>query len=124
MESLGPAPSTNEPDWDEVASGLSCKLLATDTENARVSMLVRLLPGAEYPPHTRAGVEELHLLGGELWIDDRKLLPGDYNRAESGTAAKRVWSDTGCTCVLITSINGRLTGVSMRHFRAQPASDA
>lgn len=111
-EPVGPAPITNEPDWDEVAPGLGCRLLATDTENARVSMLVRLSPGAEYPPHTHAGVEELHLLDGELWIDDRKLFPGDYHRAESGTADERVWSETGCTCVLITSINDRLTEIS------------
>jgi anti-sigma factor ChrR (cupin superfamily) len=69
----------------------------------RVSMLVRLTPGTEYPPHRHAGTEELHLLEGELWIDDRKLFPGDYNRAIAGTADKRVWSETGCTCLLITS---------------------
>jgi anti-sigma factor ChrR (cupin superfamily) len=93
----------SEPQWEDVAPGISCKLLATDTEKHVVSMLVKLAPGAEYPPHTHAGVEELHLLDGELWIDERKLYPGDYNRAEPGTADKRVWSETGCTCVLITS---------------------
>ena len=92
-----------EPEWEEVAPGISCKLLSTDTEKHCVSMLVRLEPGVDYPPHTHAGVEELHLLDGELWIDDRKLYPGDYSRAEPGTADKRVWSETGCTCVLITS---------------------
>lgn len=92
-----------EPKWEEVAPAISCKLLSTDTEQHRVSMLVRLAPGGDYPPHTHAGVEELHLLDGELWIDDRKLFPGDYNRAEPGTGDKRVWSETGCTCVLITS---------------------
>ena len=92
-----------EPEWKEVAPGIFCKLLATDTQADRVSMLVRLLPGIDYPPHTHAGVEELHLLDGELWIDDRKLYPGDYNRAEPGTGDKRVWSETGCTCVLVTS---------------------
>ncbi|TFZ00976.1 hypothetical protein EZ313_21355 [Ramlibacter henchirensis] len=91
-----------EPEWVEVAPGISCKLLATDDERRRVSMLVRLAPGAEYPPHTHSGVEELHLLDGELWIDERKLYPGDFNRAEPGTGDKRVWSETGCTCVLIT----------------------
>jgi hypothetical protein len=93
----------SEPDWEEVAPGISCKLLATDAERDRVSMLVRLAPGTDYPPHTHAGLEELHLLDGELWIDDRKLHPGDYNRAEAGTSDQRVWSETGCTCVLITS---------------------
>ena len=97
-----PAPQWSEPGWDEVSPGIFCKLLATDPERDRVSMLVQLLPGVHYPPHTHAGIEELHLLDGELWIDDRKLLAGDYNRAEAPTADKRVWSETGCTCVLIT----------------------
>jgi anti-sigma factor ChrR (cupin superfamily) len=100
---LPPSRQWSEPEWKEVAPGISCKLLATDTERQRVSMLVRLAPGADYPPHTHAGQEELHLLDGELWIDERKLHPGDYNRAEPGTSDKRVWSETGCTCVLITS---------------------
>jgi hypothetical protein len=51
--------------------------MATDTERHRVSMLVRLTPSVEYPPHTHAGLEELWLLDGELWIDHRKLYPGD-----------------------------------------------
>jgi anti-sigma factor ChrR (cupin superfamily) len=104
-EPLLPEPrgSTAEPEWNEVAPGISCQLLATDSGRDIVSMLVRLAPGTDYPPHRHAGVEELHLLDGELWIDERKLYPGDYNRAEPGTADKRVWSETGCTCVLITS---------------------
>jgi anti-sigma factor ChrR (cupin superfamily) len=92
-----------EPEWNEVAPGISCKLLATDAKRNRISMLVRLGPGVNYPPHRHAGVEELHLLSGELWINDRKLYPGDHNRAEAGTADRRVWSETGCTCALVTS---------------------
>jgi hypothetical protein len=42
-------------------------------------------------------------LDGELMIDDKKLYPGDYNRAEAGTADHRVWSETGCTGVPLTS---------------------
>jgi len=97
-----------EPEWQEAAPGISCKLLATDTENYRVSMLVRLAPGTEYPPHRHGGLEELHLLQGELMIGDRKLYPGDYNRAELGSVDHRVWSETGCTCVLMTSYRDTL----------------
>lgn len=97
-----------EPEWEDVAPGITCKLLATDADKNRVSMLVRLAPGTDYPPHTHAGVEELHLLQGELFIDARKLAPGDYNRAEPGTADKRVWSETGCMCVLMTSTKDAL----------------
>ena len=93
----------SEPEWEQVAPGIECKLLATDTTRHRVSMLVRLAPGASYPAHTHAGVEELHLLDGELWIDERKLFPGDYNYGAPGAGDERVWSETGCTCVLITS---------------------
>ena len=100
---LPASPQWSEPEWEEAAPGIFVKLLANDEEKHIVSMLVRLLPNVEYPPHTHAGIEELHLLDGELWIDERKLYPGDYNRAEAPTGDKRVWSETGCTCVLITS---------------------
>jgi len=92
-----------EPAWEQVTPGIECKLLATDKERYRVSMLVRLAPGASYPAHTHAGVEELHLLDGELWIDEQKLIPGEYYNAVPGTGDNRVWSQTGCTCVLMTS---------------------
>lgn len=92
-----------EPEWEEVTPGILCKILATDSERDRVSMLVRLLPGVSYPSHTHAGTEELHLLEGELWIDSRLLHPGDYNHAAPGSSDQRVYSETGCTCLLITS---------------------
>jgi anti-sigma factor ChrR (cupin superfamily) len=102
-DSTSPRTRWVEPDWEDVAPGISCNILSSDWQRNRVSMLVRLAPGTEYPPHSHAGTEELHLLEGELWINDRKLYPGDYNSAVAGTADKRVWSETGCTCLLITS---------------------
>ena len=105
---LPSVPRWSEPEWEQVAPGIECKLLATDRERHRVSMLVRLAPGASYPGHTHAGGEELHLLDGELWIDERKLSPGDYYCAVPGTGDNRVWSQTGCTCVLVTSTKDTL----------------
>jgi anti-sigma factor ChrR (cupin superfamily) len=105
-ELVAPPPSRwAEPDWNEVAPGIACKLLATDTEKSRVSMLVRLAPGTDYPPHRHAGIEELHMLHGELIVDDKTFYPGDYRRAQAGSVDHRVWSETGCTCVLITSLH-------------------
>ncbi len=104
-----PARQWSEPDWEQVAPGIECKLLANDAERRRVSMLVRLAPGASYPAHTHAGVEELHLLDGELWIDARKLFPGDYNLGAPAASDERVWSETGCTCLLITSTEDLLS---------------
>ena len=106
-----PALQWSEPEWEQVSPGIECKLLAADTERHRVSMLVRLAPGASYPAHIHAGIEELHLLAGVLWIDDRKLVPGDYNYGAPGASDDRVWSETGCTCVLVTSTEDLLQSV-------------
>ena len=110
-----PAGRWSEPEWEQVAPGIECKLLATDMQRHRVSMLVRLAPGASYPAHTHAGVEELHLLDGELWIDERKLFPGDYNYGAPGAGDERVWSETGCTCLLVTSTKDVLLTVPRFH---------
>src|SRR5437763_2052080 len=69
---------------DDCAPVIEGNRLATDAERHRVSMLVRLAPGASYPAHTHAGVEELHLLDGELWIDEQKLVPREHTRRNSG----------------------------------------
>lgn len=102
--SARPAPrSWADPDWTDVAPGISCKLLATDAETQRVSMLVRLAPGTDYPAHRHHGPEEVYLLHGELRVDAKTLQAGDYLRSEPGSEDHRVWSETGCTCVLMTS---------------------
>jgi quercetin dioxygenase-like cupin family protein len=100
---LPPPQSAAKPEWEQAAPGIDVKLLATHTMKKRVSMLVRLAPGTDYPPHRHAGIEELYLLQGELMIDDKKVYPGDYIRAEADSIDHRVWSETGCTCVLLTS---------------------
>jgi quercetin dioxygenase-like cupin family protein len=105
---LPPVAQWSEPEWQRVAPKICVKVLAKDEASGMVSMLVRLDPGGEYPPHDHAGVEELHLLEGELWIDERRLLPGDYNHAVPGTGDKRVYSETGCMCVLVTSAKDQL----------------
>lgn len=92
----------SEPCWEVVAFGIEVKLLATDVERNRTSMLVRLASGAKYPAHNDMRIEELYVLWGELWIEGRKLLPGDCYRTP-GRGRQRVQSETGCTCVLMAS---------------------
>jgi quercetin dioxygenase-like cupin family protein len=92
-----------KPEWEEAVPGIHVKILATNAETGNVSMLVRLDPGTDYPGHTHAGIEELHLLHGILKVDDRTLYPGDFIHAEAGSVDHRVWSETGCTCFLMTS---------------------
>ncbi len=97
-----------KPEWEEAAPGIHVKILARNAENDSVSMLVRLDPGTDYPGHRHAGMEELHLLHGILKVDDRTLYPGDFIHSEAGSADHRVWSETGCTCFLLTSTEDAL----------------
>lgn len=105
-----------QPQWDELAPGISYQLIATTSERDPVCMLLRLAPGAEYPPHRHAGVEELFVLYGELWIDNRKLRAGDYSRAEAGSVHKDVRSERGCTCLLVTSPQDAILGAEHTGF--------
>src|SRR5262249_12118503 len=65
-----------KPEWHEAAPSIFFKVLAADIEKNRVSVLVRLAPGTDYPPHRHAGIEEVHLPHGEMMIDDKKFYPG------------------------------------------------
>ena len=49
------------------------------------------------------------MLEGDMIVDDKKLHAGDYLRSVPGTADKRVWTETGCSGILITSSQDRLT---------------
>lgn len=104
-------PSLESPvqaEWEEAAPGIHVKILARNAEIESVSMLVRLDPGTDYPGHRHAGIEELHLLHGVLKVDDRTLYPGDFIHAEADSVDHRVWSETGCTCFLMTSTKDAL----------------
>jgi hypothetical protein len=48
--------------------------------------------------------DQLALLHGELCVDDKKFHSGDFIRAEAGSVDLRVWTETGCTCVVMTSL--------------------
>ena len=97
-----------KPEWEEAAPGIHVKILARKTENDTVSMLVRLNPGTDYPGHKHADIEELHLLHGVLKVDDRTLYPGDFLHNEADSVDHRVWSETGCTCLLMASTKDAL----------------
>src|SRR5690242_5155318 len=99
----------DESQWEEPAPGIHVKILAKNEENDSVSMLVRLDPGTDYPGHTHAGVEELHLLHGILKVDERTLYPGDFIHNEADSVDHRVWSESGCTCFLMTSTEDALS---------------
>jgi len=91
--------------WQALAPGVEMKVLFEDG-TAR-SWMVRLQPGSELPPHEHdEGQEECLVLEGDVWLDDRKYGPGDYQIAQRGTWHGRVRSDGGCLLFLRSQLAG------------------
>jgi quercetin dioxygenase-like cupin family protein len=85
--------------WKVLAPGVQMKVLFEDS--AARSWMVRLQPGSELPPHEHdEGQEECLVLEGDVWLDDRKYGPGDYQLAQRGTWHGRVRSEHGCLLFL------------------------
>jgi len=119
-----PAPRRRaEPEWEEVAPGISCKLLATDTEQDRVSMLVRLAPGAAYPPHRHAGSaclerDRLHVRSPHLHPRRASLKGGHTGLALAWTPprSRAIVDDLAPEPV---GVIGKARGRYAEHFKAR-----
>jgi hypothetical protein len=77
---MAPARTWREPQSESVAPGIdaSCSQPRPTSTASACWCGLRL---ARAIPRTLMGPEESHLLDGELWIDERRLYPGDHNYA-------------------------------------------
>ena len=67
------------------ALGITYKVLYFDKVAGLVTTLVRMEPGAAYPPHRHSKLEQCLVLEGDLIHDDHVYGPGDFTWAEAGT---------------------------------------
>jgi anti-sigma factor ChrR (cupin superfamily) len=104
-ERLEPAfPAAEDSAWTPSPfQGIFRKLISIDEEHHRATVLLRFMPGAEYPPHRHVDVEEAFIFDGELEVDGQFFPAGGYMRAEAGSIHHRVRSENGCTGLLIAS---------------------
>lgn len=89
--------------WQELAPGLSMKMLFHDAVAARTTMLLRLAPGGTLIGHRHPQVEELYVLEGSCHCAGEFLQVGDYHRAEAGTVHPVTSSEQGCLALIMTS---------------------
>ncbi|HAP39086.1 MAG TPA: hypothetical protein DCQ94_04925 [Nitrospira sp.] len=89
--------------WQELAPGLSMKVLFHDAAAARTTMLLRLAPGGTLIGHRHPQVEELYVLEGSCLCAGEFLQVGDYHRAEAGTVHPVTSSEQGCLALIMTS---------------------
>jgi quercetin dioxygenase-like cupin family protein len=92
-----------EMEWTPYAPGISIKLLFQDTATGARTVLVRMEPGLDFPPHPHNAIEDLYLVEGEAWVGDIFMRAGDYCRAPAGTEHNDVRSGaSGSLAVVIT----------------------
>lgn len=88
--------------WEPLAPGVERKLL-WETGDA-TSCLVRIAPGASFPPHGHPIDEETVILEGSLRIGaDLLLRVGDFHVGLSGVEHEAVSTQEGCLCFLRTA---------------------
>lgn len=89
-------------EWLPVASGIERKLLWEKGD--ATSCMIRLAPGATFPPHGHPIDEECVILEGSLRIGSELLLrAGDFHVGLLGVEHETVSTDEGCVCFLRTA---------------------
>ena len=101
---------SSEGTWQEMAPGISAKVLFFDPVSRRATALVRMAAGTNYTPHRHAEAEELYVLDGGCFCGGRELKAGDYHRAEAGSVHHETSSDEGCLLIVISSPQNEMLG--------------
>ncbi len=107
-----------EGEWQQAAPGISLKILHADPHGERTTVLVRIDPGAAYPPHRHRGVEECLVLEGDLHVDGTVLTAGDFTASFHDKIHIDTHSRQGCLLLISSPLNDEFLG----HEGATPAS--
>jgi quercetin dioxygenase-like cupin family protein len=86
--------------WVDLSPGLQLMVLQRDERSRRQTVLLRMQPGGELPPHTHAQDEELIVLSGECRIGTHLLRAGDFHRASPGSRHESTTTDSGALVLL------------------------
>ena len=94
----------DEGDWKEVIRGIRIRILHTDRNARRQTLMLDVRPNAIYPRHRHEQVEEIYMISGDLRIGDLILGPGDYHVSPAGSAHPGATSRGGCQCLIIQAM--------------------
>jgi len=95
--------------WEATGTnGVEVRRLFVDAANDRLTMLVRMAAGTEYPAHRHGGVEECYVLEGDLYGPNFEMSQGDYQRLEGGSVHGVQGTRGGCLLFIVSSLNDQL----------------
>ena len=112
MDRIAPPPPTplsvlvraNQLEWRPAGvPGVMIKRLFVDKATGNVTSLLKVEPGAVYPAHRHAGLEQTYVIDGDVIFNDHELDTGDYEVAMATTAHSPVTTREGCLLLLINN---------------------
>ncbi len=99
----------NEGTWGPgPVPGTRVKVLSLDRMRNSATLLMRVDPGAKYPPHHHSGGEDCYVISGEILVAGQRLRAGDFPRAEPDSDHGVLSSDTGAEVLLVVSASDYL----------------
>ncbi len=88
-------------DWEPIGDdGFWVKRLYEDEERGERTWLMRMDPGAYSPPHAHEEFEQVYVLDGSFYDDDRLVKAGEFC-ARSPGAVHSAASDDGALMIVI-----------------------
>lgn len=101
----------SEAQWEPTGvDGVEARRLYADTENHRITMMVRMQPGSSYPAHHHGGDEECYVVEGDLDVGGTIMRAGDYQFAPAGTEHPVQSTEEGCLLLIVTSDADEFSG--------------
>ncbi len=96
--------------WRETGyPGVSTKILHLEKATRMATTILRLEPGAQYPPHHHTQLEQCLVISGDVRLGNNiHIFAGDYEKALAGTDHGFLTSDTGCELLIISCLEDEI----------------
>ena len=81
--------------------GIEYQNLAYNHSKGYLTTLVKMHAGTTLPQHDHVSAEECYVLSGDLHAFGRKMGPGDFLHADADTHHEPLFTENGCTVLLV-----------------------
>jgi anti-sigma factor ChrR (cupin superfamily) len=88
--------------------GVTYQMLHLDKESRMATTILKLEPGAKYPPHRHTTLEQCWVIRGDARLGNLQIFEGDFEKAMPGTDHGIVTSDTGCELLIISCVDDEI----------------
>jgi anti-sigma factor ChrR (cupin superfamily) len=83
-------------------------MLFQESPAGNATMLIRMAPGAIYPPNRHAAIEHCYVLEGDLHFGDLVVHAGDHQCAMGGTTHQTSHTEPGCLLLITASLQNSI----------------